>query len=415
MQVETHQFDSPLVAVTEAIFSTDDTRGIRKGYPAKLKILIQNIGLGDAENVKVDFDLLQQNTISMMNGKDEMTIGNMKSGEVREIDFQFFPQHRMEGSSIPVKVNLSESWMKYAKDTILVAALANESDEVIAIQATEEAEDVDMASMKSESSMRGIGDPLKGIDLSSRTDMKIGEYYALIIGIDSYQMTWNPLKNAVGDAMAIESMLKSNYKFDHFRTLYNKEATRENILDELAWLIQNVGSDDNVLIYFSGHGEFKTDLNKGFWVPYDARTNKPADLVSNSVLQDYLAAIRSKHTLLVSDACFSGDILRGKTVSIPFEDTERYYRLVHERPSRQAITSGGIEPVMDGGRDGHSVFTFYLLKYLEENNRVFYDTYTLYDDIRIPIINNSRQTPEFQHLQNTGDEGGQFIFIKKEQ
>ena len=103
---------------------------------------------------------------------------------------------------------------------------------------------------------------------------------------------------------------------------------------------------------------------------------------------------------------------RGKTVSVPFENSERYYSTVHNLISRSAITSGGVEPVMDGGREGHSVFAYYLLKALRSNEADFYDASQLFGQIKIPVINNSNQSPNFQPIKNTGDEGGQFIFLK---
>ncbi|MFC2137067.1 peptidase C14, partial [Bacteroidota bacterium] len=149
------------------------------------------------------------------------------------------------------------------------------------------------------------------------------------------------------------------------------------------------------------------------WVPVDAATNSMSAYISNSDIQTFLGGIKSKHTLLVSDACFSGDIFRGRTMQIPFEDSERYYREVSSLSSRKAITSGGIEPVMDGGRDGHSVFAYYFLKNLENNQNRFFDAGQLFEKIKIPIINNSEQSPQFNPIKNTGDEGGQFIFIRK--
>jgi hypothetical protein len=82
-------------------------------------------------------------------------------------------------------------------------------------------------------------------------------------------------------------------------------------------------------------------------------------------------------------------------------------------PSRQALTSGGIEPVMDGGKDGHSVFAYYFLKSLEVNKEKYLDISQIYTKVKIPVINNSEQTPKLSPIKNSGDEGGQFIFIKK--
>jgi WD40 repeat protein len=110
------------------------------------------------------------------------------------------------------------------------------------------------------------GDMLKGLGVAySGNDIQFGNYYALIIGIDNYTGQWSPLKNAVSDAKAIGQILRSKYKLDYLKELYNDQATRLNIIKELEWLVQNVKPSDNLLIYYSGHGEFNQALNKGYW------------------------------------------------------------------------------------------------------------------------------------------------------
>lgn len=263
------------------------------------------------------------------------------------------------------------------------------------------------------SQYRGSGDPLKGLNVDKTNTIQVGNYYALIIGIDKYAGAWQPLKNGVKDAKSVEALLKEKYKMDFVKTLYDGQATRKNIITAMEWLATNVKEKDNVMIYYSGHGEYKKQLGKGYWVPVDAQTTSISDYISNNDIQTFLEGIKSKHTLLVSDACFSGDIFRGNTISVPFENSERYYKEVHNLISRQALTSGGIEPVMDGGKEGHSVFAYYFLKALTNNQSKFYDASQLFSTIKIPVTNNSEQSPQFQSIKNTGDEGGQFIFIKK--
>ncbi|MFH0843367.1 MAG: caspase family protein [Bacteroidota bacterium] len=258
------------------------------------------------------------------------------------------------------------------------------------------------------------GDMLKGLGVAySSGDLQFGNYFALIIGIDNYTGQWTPLQNAVSDAKAINMILRSKYKFDNIKELYDDQATRQNIIRELEWLVENVKPSDNLLIYYSGHGEFNQALNKGYWVPVDARAVSTSYYISNSDIQTFLGGIKSKHTLLISDACFSGDIFRGNTVSVPFEESEKYYVRVNSISSRKALTSGGVEPVLDGGREGHSVFAYYLLKALDTNTKQYFDASQLFDNIKIPVINNSDQAPQFNAIKNAGDEGGQFIFLKK--
>lgn len=272
---------------------------------------------------------------------------------------------------------------------------------------------VNLKKKTEEGQLRGTSDPLKGLNISeAEKQMEIGDYYALIIGINKYSGSWAPLKNAVRDAKTVETTLRSSYKFDHFYTLYDEDATRENIHKAMSWLMENVHEKDAVLIYYSGHGDYKQQMNKGFWVPIDARSKMVGELISNNDISAYLTGISSKHTLLISDACFSGDIFRGDVIAIEFEESDRYYREVNSLMSRKALTSGGIEPVMDGGKEGHSIFTYYMLKALTSNKKKYFDATELYNDIKIPVTNNSDQRPRFAPIKNTGDEGGQFIFIR---
>ncbi|GJQ31282.1 MAG: hypothetical protein HBSAPP04_01210 [Ignavibacteriaceae bacterium] len=241
----------------------------------------------------------------------------------------------------------------------------------------------------------------------------IAEYHALIIGIDNYKGFWSPLKNAVNDAKAVEEILLSEYGFTNIISFYNEDATRANIITALEQLIDSVKKDDNVLIFYSGHGQYNEKLSKGFWVPVDATTNSSAGFISNNDLQTYIAGINSKHTLLVSDACFSGDIFRGNSTEPEFEQSEKYFQEVYKRKSRYALTSGGVEPVTDGGKEGHSVFSFYFIESLKMNRSKFFTAGQLFNEIQIPVTNNSEQSPVYQPIKNTGDEGGQFLFIRK--
>lgn len=241
-----------------------------------------------------------------------------------------------------------------------------------------------------------------------------GKYYALIIGINDYKGTWTKLKNAVNDAGSIAQMLKSEYKFDQISTLYDAEATRARIISEFERLSKVITPDDNLVIFYSGHGEFKAEFNKGYWVPVDATTNSVAGYISNNDLQTFIAGIKSKHTLLITDACFAGDIFKGNTKQMEFENTEKYYKEVYRKPSRYALTSGDIEPVTDGGTEGHSIFTYFLLKKLRENKSKYFSAFQLFQEIEIPVINSSDQQPKYLPIKNAFDEGGQFIFIRRE-
>jgi hypothetical protein len=60
-----------------------------------------------------------------------------------------------------------------------------------------------------------------------------------------------------------------------------------------------------------------------------------------------------------------------------------------------------------------SVFMKYLLKQLQENEDLYLSSEQLFSKIKMAVMNNSKTIPQFGTIQDTGDEGGDFIFIRK--
>ncbi len=78
-------------------------------------------------------------------------------------------------------------------------------------------------------------------------------------------------------------------------------------------------------------------------------------------------------------------------------------------PSRTAMTSGNLKEVPD-----KSVFLEYLVKRLEQNTEKYLPADQLFISFRIAVMNNSQTEPQFGTIQNAGDEGGEFIFIRRD-
>ncbi len=393
--INTASFNPTQLMIMNYDFASS-TGEFERGAPVTLELKLQNTGETAIEKATVEF-LLPNGTKYI--GNKTIDLQNIETGKEVNAKFQFYAEKEYPNNDVKPIIKISGVDITNAEDLgiklALKAPLPKADDQVLA-----------------ENAVKFRGDPLKGIDMySAQKEMEIGDYYALIIGIDNYKGEWPPLDNAVNDAKSIEKILKAKYKFDVVKTLYNENATRENIIQEFEWLASTAHNKDNVFIYYSGHGDYKQDINKGFWVPINATTTSTSNYLSNMDIQSLLASIKSKHSLLIADACFSGDIFRGKTLTIPFSAENKYYYKVQNLTSRKAISSGGLEPVMDGGKDGHSVFAYYLLKALENNSGVYYDANQLYNELKIPVVNNSEQTPGFAPIRNTGDEGGQFIFL----
>ncbi len=83
-----------------------------------------------------------------------------------------------------------------------------------------------------------------------------------------------------------------------------------------------------------------------------------------------------------------------------------------QRQSRTVLTSGGLEPVLDVGGGGHSVFAQAFLNTLRENKTII-DMDSLYETIRRRVILNADQTPLYSDIRFTGHDDGDFIFVPR--
>ncbi|MFI5137154.1 MAG: caspase family protein [Sphingobacteriales bacterium] len=234
-----------------------------------------------------------------------------------------------------------------------------------------------------------------------------GKFYALLIGVQDYRDQRIPtLEGPVNDADSLSQVLVANYTFLPENIKVLKNPTKEALFDALDSLSGKVKSEDNLLIFYGGHGLYDNKSLQGFWFPADAVRDKKVTWISNSDLLGYITEIKSKHTLLISDACFSGSIFKSRSVELMPRDIQQLYNL----PSRKAMTSGTMNEVPD-----KSVFMQYLVKRLKENKDPFMTSEFLFSILRPAVINNSPtfQVPQFGEIREAGDEGGDFIFIKK--
>ncbi len=252
---------------------------------------------------------------------------------------------------------------------------------------------------------RDFGTPT---DTNTSEAAEAGRYFALVIAVEKYAgATINDLTFPVQDAQNVIRALTENYTFDPQNVIFLRDPVKAEITNALDRLVDQVKPNDNLLIFYAGHGYWDERMKQGFWLPADAEQGFRANWLSNGTIRDYINGIRTRHTLLISDACFSGGIFKTREA---FTGADRAVEELFRIPSRKAMTSGTLNVVPD-----ESVFVRYLIKTLRENRAPFLTSRKLFGALREPVINNSplSQVPQFGVVHNTGDEGGEFIFVHK--
>ena len=235
-----------------------------------------------------------------------------------------------------------------------------------------------------------------------------GKYYALIIGIEEYQdPTISDLEQPVTDATTLNNILLSKYTFEKEDIKLLKNPTRYQIFQALEAFSKKVKQSDNLLIFYAGHGLWDEQRRQGYWFPADGKRADRSSWVTNADLKEYISSIQSKHTLLITDACFAGSIFKSRSI---MAGASRAIKELYEMPSRKAMTSGSLKEVPD-----KSVFIEYLVKRLTQNSEKYLSAEQLFSSFRTAVINNSAngQVPQFGEIKEAGDEGGDFIFITR--
>ena len=234
-----------------------------------------------------------------------------------------------------------------------------------------------------------------------------GTYYALVIGINDYaDPEISSLDKPIQDAQTFCNILASRYTFYEENIRFLKNPTYAEIYSAFEYFKKRVTSDDNFLIFYAGHGVWDKESEIGYWLPADARKNTTRDWLRNSSLKDFLKEIKSKYTLLVSDACFGGSIFKTRAT---FSDASTAINMLYELPSRKAMTSGTLTEVPD-----QSAFIKYMVERLMNNTEKYLSSEQLFSSFRLAVINNSGGVvPQYGEIADVGDQGGDFIFILK--
>ena len=250
-------------------------------------------------------------------------------------------------------------------------------------------------------------------------DVKLGRYFAVIIGNNTYRDAEYPsLKSAVSDATAVSNVLKTRYGY---QTTLVLNASRLEMLTALSSVRDKMKPDDNLLVYYAGHGELSANGATGYWVPTDGAAKNAKSWISNAAISDILSSLPAKKIMVVADSCYSGSMTRAPVPNLNAATSpdkwNAYVKTMASGRSRTALTSGGLQPVPDAGTGNHSYFARAFLNVLQDNNRLM-EAQRLYREVSTSLALNSinspvPQNPQYAPIRYAGHESGDFFFMPK--
>jgi hypothetical protein len=256
-------------------------------------------------------------------------------------------------------------------------------------------------------------------DERTLSGMNFGRYYAIVIGNQNYQQI-ESLQTPKYDAARAARILADKYGFTVQILDDANDITMLKTINDLNAVLK---PEDNVLIYYAGHGtRLKSGaLESGYWLPVNADA-PPEDRfwIPNEQITGHIGRLTAKRVLVVADSCYSG-LLSTDPSYLFLNDkvsySKEYIKFKLPKRSRLLLSSGGDQPVLDEGGGNNSVFARAFLDELEGNQGIL-SAPELFSRVRKRVEvaaakNKFVQTPEFKSIKGAGHEVGDFFFVPR--
>ena len=250
--------------------------------------------------------------------------------------------------------------------------------------------------------------------------------HALVIANAAYQ-SFPQLATAAADGEALAAVLRNQYGYS---VQLVRNASLLDLMKALVALGAQVRSDDDVVVYFAGHGRLGEAgtgpgaagtgaagtgaagtgaagtgaAGTGYWLPVDARPDDPTTWISNEQLARHLERLAARRVLVIADSCYAG--------TLGGSDADRGGAA--NARTRLVLSSGGLAPVLDQGGDGtHSLFARALLSVLSLARQPL-SAAALESAVAARVTYRAHelgveQAPDLAPIRHAGHEAGDFV------
>jgi len=218
--------------------------------------------------------------------------------------------------------------------------------------------------------------------------------YAIVIGVEKYRQQLPKADYADNDARIMTEYLTKvmGYPEENVVTLTGEHATKSDFQKYIEkWLPNNAEKRSSVFIYYSGHGAPNPKTGDAFLVPYDGDPTFIEETgYSLKRLYAKLDRLQVKEIIVVLDSCFSGAggrsvLAKGARPLVMNMDKQ----VSHSNRIAILTASAGNQISSTHEKEGHGLFTYFLLKGIKEGNA---ELGVLYNYIKPQVEKIARKT-----------------------
>jgi len=248
-----------------------------------------------------------------------------------------------------------------------------------------------------------------GMDAIANAVLLDRKDYGLLFATDKYD-NWNDLVNPVYDAQSIAEELESRFGF---QVEVVQDANQNEVMTKLRDYAQlNYKPQDQLFIFFAGHGQYDDVFGEGFLVAKNSVRNDESKntYISHNRIRNNINNIPCEHIFLVMDVCFGGTfdpVLAASRSTYEKTDNREYLVRKLSLKTRKYLTSGSKEYVSDGVRGQHSPFAQQMIAALKSNGGE--DKILILDEIKL-YMDRLQTTPRFGEF-GEDVQGSDFVFV----
>ena len=363
LSVSTQSFIPPQIEIVDFQFSSDNGK-MELGRVVNLQFAIQNTGQGIGEDINIEM-LIPKNVFESDGTK--YSIIKLNPGAKKIFDFSFFTNKRFVGDTLKITADISEKFDKYAINKIMSVKMEEDISKGIAFDIESDVRNEDVAIERF--SLTSL------VDKNIPENKKVTNRFALVIGNEDYksfQRTLTEEQNvdyAENDATVFKQycLRTLGVKEENMHFILNATAGQmSQEIDLISKILSKLGDQAELIVYYAGHGYSDEVTKVPYLIPVDVSVANLSNGVKLSDIYSKLSNTNASKISIFLDACFTGG---GRNLGLLAS------RGVRVRPKKGSLSgnlivfsaSSGEQSSLPYYEEGHGIFTYYLLKKLQES------------------------------------------------
>ena len=356
LAVDTRKFISPMLKVVDYTVTGATGSVLAKKTPFDLQLLLQNVEQGLAENVDVSVSFSQG--VYLLGGAEKQQFTKISAGETKSLEYSLIVNQNYASTEIPVNISVKERHGKYSENRVVKLQLNQNlaSSKIVIDSKVEELKNIQIASLSS------------GVDKNIPvTTIRNNNTFAVIIANENY-MSVASVPYALNDGNIFREYCLKTLGIPEKQVKYVPNATGNQIKKEINWLqdICSVFKDAHIIFYYAGHGIPDESSRTAYLLPVDGIGTDVSTGYKLDNLYAVLGSIPAENVTVFMDACFSGSkrengmLVAARGVAIKARSGQPQGKMVVFSAAQ------GDETAYPNSEERHGMFTYYLLKKLQE-------------------------------------------------